>query len=76
MYKRKLGCSHVDGSLYDFNNYSLNNEYNIKHSKSNDINESNIVGIVLALLGFLDLFASLGYGLYVLYGWLVSSIFK
>lgn len=40
MYK-KIGCSHVDGSLYDFPNCSLNNEYNIKHSKNNDINELN-----------------------------------
>lgn len=75
MYKRKLGYSHVDGSLYDFNNYSINNEFNIKHSKSNDINELNIIGIVLTLIGFLGLFALLGYGLYVLFGWLGSSIF-
>ena len=74
MYK-KFGCSHVDGSLYDFPNCSLNNEYNIKHSKSNDINELNIIGIVLALIGFLGLFTLLGYGLYVLFGWLGSSIF-
>ena len=38
------------------------------------MNELNIIGIVLALIGFLGLFA-LGYGLYVLFGWLGTAIF-
>ena len=73
MYK-KLGCAHVDGSLYDFYNCPLSNEFNIKHSKNNDINELNIIDLVLFLIWFLGLFTLLGYGLYFLFGWIGSSI--